>query len=156
VVTGWVAGSPESAGGPRASRVLVVPLPAGICDARRLNFGEHTYGETYAQALDATEYSYQTYANAKSVAKRVEVYRRRENLSFGHHAEVAALEPAEQDRWLDRAESEAWTRAELRAQVQRAKRRGEYHVGDESGTLADLERLVSDGRTGQKKSDCLK
>ncbi len=43
----------------------------------------------------------------------IEFSRRRENLSFGHHANVAALEPPEQDYWLDNAE--ATVRAEVRS-----------------------------------------
>jgi putative SOS response-associated peptidase YedK len=39
--------------------------------------------------------------------------RRREVLSWSHHREVAALPPAEQDEWLDRAEAEKWDRNDL-------------------------------------------
>lgn len=112
-----------------------------------LNYGERTYGETYAQALDATDYEYQTLRNAKWVAGRVGLSSRKDNLSFAHHLQVASLSPDAQARWLDQAESEGLTVAELRAAVQREKRRIEYGVGDESGTLADLERLITDGRT---------
>jgi len=50
--------------------------------------------------------SFQTIANAALVTKRFEGSRRREVLSFKHHAEVAAL-PAEQaDALLDAAEAE--------------------------------------------------
>ena len=48
--------------------------------------------------------------DCKWVAHKFEISRRRENLSFSHHAEVTALEPAEQDDWLDRAEAEKWAR----------------------------------------------
>ena len=39
------------------------------------------------------------------VASKIEPGRRREQLSWSHHAELAALEPADQDRWLDQAVS---------------------------------------------------
>lgn len=87
------------------------------CIGDWLNFGERKYGEKYSQVLDATDYEYQTLANTKYVANRFEFSRRRENLSFAHHSEVAALAPAEQDAWLDKAESESWARAELRKQI---------------------------------------
>ena len=45
--------------------------------------------EIAAQAIEATGRSYQTIANAKRVAERVDVSRRREDLSWSHHAEVA-------------------------------------------------------------------
>ena len=48
-----------------------------------LRYGERAYGEKYAQALDATDYAYQTIADAKWVAGRFEISRRRENLTCG-------------------------------------------------------------------------
>ena len=86
-----------------------------------LNFGERRYGEKYAQAIDVTGYDYATLNGLRWVAERVEVVRRRTNLSWSHHKEVAALEPADQKRWLDRAERESLTRADLRAAVREAK-----------------------------------
>lgn len=80
-----------------------------------LNFGERAYGEKYAQAIEPTGLDYQTLANYRWVCDRVEFSLRRENLSFEHHKTVAALEPAEQRLWLDKAESEGWTVRELRA-----------------------------------------
>lgn len=71
-----------------------------------LNYGEHRYGETYSQAMDETSYSYQTLANAKWVSSRVPLSRRRENLSFEHHKEVADLEAEDQDLLLTKAEKE--------------------------------------------------
>jgi len=69
-----------------------------------LRFGNAAYGERYAPAARATGYDRQSLMNMVYVASSVEPSRRRENLSFSHHAEVAALEPADQDRWLERAE----------------------------------------------------
>jgi hypothetical protein len=66
-------------------------------------YGEHTYGDKYAQALDATDYAYGSLANLAYVARRIDFSRRRENLSWSHHYEVAPLEPEAQDYWLDRA-----------------------------------------------------
>jgi hypothetical protein len=45
------------------------------------------------------------------------MYRRHETLSFGHHAEVAALPEPEQDFWLRKAETLGWSRNELRREV---------------------------------------
>lgn len=86
-----------------------------------LNYGESKYGETYTQALEATDYENKTLRNGKWVASRVELSRRRDNLSFSHHEEVASLEPSEQDYWLDRAESESWTRNDLRHNLKLAR-----------------------------------
>jgi N6-adenosine-specific RNA methylase IME4 len=47
----------------------------------------------------------------------VELSRRRDNLSWSHHQEVAKLDAADQDAWLDRTALEAWTQKELRRQL---------------------------------------
>jgi hypothetical protein len=86
-----------------------------------LNYGEKAYGEKYTQAVDATGLDYQTLANMAYVANAVPLYRRRENLSFSHHAEVAALEPEKQEVWLDTAESKDWTRSDLRRTLREDK-----------------------------------
>jgi len=86
-----------------------------------LNYGEQKYGETYAQAIDGTQYDYQTLSNDKWIASRVEVSRRRENLSFSHHSEVAELDPEEQDELLDLADNQKLNRSEFRKVVRSYK-----------------------------------
>jgi hypothetical protein len=87
-----------------------------------VRYGEARYGDLYAQAIDLTGYEYQTIANVAYVASRIDFSRRRENLSWSHHAEVAALPPSEQTDWLDRAEEEGMTRSRLRSALSAAKR----------------------------------
>jgi DNA methylase len=70
-----------------------------------LNYGETKWGEKYEEAIKETGLNYQTLANDKWVAANVQFSRRRENLSFGHHAEVAPYTPQEQDILLERAET---------------------------------------------------
>lgn len=82
-----------------------------------LNYGERKYGETYSQAIDETEYDYQTLANCAWICTAIEFSRRRETLSFSSHADVAAMKPEDQDRWLDRAEQKGWGHKELRAAI---------------------------------------
>ena len=60
-------------------------------------FGEKRYGARKA-IVESPEWdgpSFQTCANAAAVCKAFETSRRREVLSFSHHAEVAALPPDE-------------------------------------------------------------
>lgn len=90
-------------------------------------YGERAYGEMATQASkdeveDMTGCSYKTTLNSAWVASKFEPSRRRESLSFSHHAEVAALEPEEADEWLDQAETQGWSRGELRGRVRRAER----------------------------------
>ena len=47
--------------------------------------------------------------NASWVAGQIETSRRREVLSWGHHAEVAALPPAQQEKLLNEAEENGWS-----------------------------------------------
>lgn len=59
-----------------------------------VRFGEKRWGERYQEAVAATGAAYGTVANAKSVAAKFDDFsRRRENLSWAHHVEVAALAP---------------------------------------------------------------
>ena len=87
-----------------------------------LNYGERKYGEKYAQAVEATGYAYDTLRVMAYVAGKVETDRRRSVLSFSHHAEVAGLEPPEQDALLTAAESGEWSKNELRRAVKVYKR----------------------------------
>jgi hypothetical protein len=83
--------------------------------------GQWRYGKRYEEALALTGLDYQTLANYKYVAGRFDVSRRRENLSFAHHLEVASLPLDEQDACLDRAEKEGWSRNALREHVRTAR-----------------------------------
>jgi hypothetical protein len=88
-----------------------------------LLFGERTYGTRYRTAVEATNLDYQTLRNYAWVAGSFAPHRRRVELSFQHHAELAALSEAEQDLWLNRAAGEGWSRNELRRRL-RAHRCG--------------------------------
>jgi hypothetical protein len=80
-----------------------------------LVFGEGVYGEKFAQAVHATGLAEQTLLNRSSVCRNVARSMRRASLPFSVHAEVASLPAKEQKKWLDKAETHNWTRAELRA-----------------------------------------
>ncbi|MEU4244957.1 LmbU family transcriptional regulator [Actinoplanes sp. NPDC026619] len=82
-----------------------------------LVYGEAAYPDRYLVAVRETELHHQTLRNYAWVARRFALPRRRESLTFQHHAEVCALPPAEQDLWLDRAEGHGWSRNELRRQI---------------------------------------
>jgi len=82
-----------------------------------LNYGEAQFGEMYTQAMDATGLAYQTLADAKYVARRVEFSVRTENLSFSHHKIVAAMDQKDQTRWLKKASANSWSSADLRKAI---------------------------------------
>jgi hypothetical protein len=87
-----------------------------------LIYGKSNYPDRYKRAIAETSLDYQTLRNYAWVAGKIAVARRREGLSFQHHAEVAGLPEAEQEQWLNQAEREVWTRNELRRQIRAQQR----------------------------------
>jgi hypothetical protein len=85
-------------------------------------FGEQQYGQRYRHAIQATGLDYQTLRNYAVVARRFKPSRRRDNLSFQHHAEVCALSDHEQDEWMDLAAQNHWSKSELRSRIRSARR----------------------------------
>lgn len=65
-----------------------------------LLYGETRWGEKAYQYADAAGYSPKTLSNAAYVAQAIPPTRRREALSFGHHAAVAGLLESQQERLL--------------------------------------------------------
>lgn len=82
-----------------------------------LVYGQQEYADRYRRAIELAGLDYQTLRNYAWVARRFEMWRRHEKLSFQHHAEVAALDIDRQDDWLDRAETAGWSRNQLRRKV---------------------------------------
>ena len=97
-----------------------------------LVYGQRAYRQRYMAALESTPLDYQTLRNYAWVARHVEMSRRRDKLSFQHHAEVAALPPDEQHRWLERAEERGWSRNELRRRLAAERRPGAPMIEPES------------------------
>jgi hypothetical protein len=87
-----------------------------------LAYGEDHYGERAFQALERAD---QTLANWAWVCRKVEPSRRREDVSFSVHAELAPLPPDEQEQALERADAEGWTvkraREEARGKTKNAQ-----------------------------------
>ena len=80
-----------------------------------LAYGERTYGETYAQAAAIAKREVKTMQNYAYVASNVTVSRRREDLSWTHHAAVASRTPDEQSRLLALAADEGLSSKDLAA-----------------------------------------
>jgi hypothetical protein len=82
-----------------------------------LVYGQASYTGRYRDAIEQTGLDYQTLRNYAWVARRFPLSRRRDSVSFGHHAEVAALPESEQDFWLRKAAELGWSRNHLRREV---------------------------------------
>jgi hypothetical protein len=86
-----------------------------------LVFGQDRYTDRYRRAVEAVGLDYQTLRNYAWIARKFAPSRRRPGLPFQHHAEVAALPPADQDRWLDLAERDGWSRTALRRALRESR-----------------------------------
>jgi hypothetical protein len=86
-----------------------------------LNFGEVRYGETYAQALGTTGFDYQTLRDDKYISGRFPLSRRRDDLSFAHHREVASLPEVQADAWLEAAHQRGLSAKQLREAIKIAR-----------------------------------
>ncbi|MFE9025053.1 LmbU family transcriptional regulator [Streptomyces iakyrus] len=89
-----------------------------------LVYGQEEFSDRYLRAIEACGLDYQTLRNYAWVARKFELSRRRETLSFQHHAEVSSLPPCEQDKWLDLADEFNWSRNELRRNIRSHRQSG--------------------------------
>lgn len=71
-----------------------------------VNYGNTRFGQKYSRAARITGYDVQSLMNMAYVASRFDDSRRRESLSWSHHAELAPLSVEYQDMWLESAERE--------------------------------------------------
>lgn len=100
--------------------------------------GTVVYGGKYEAALEVMPLEQGTLHNYALVARRfAESSRRREDLSWGHHQVVAALDAPLADEWLATAASSGWSVHELREQL-----RASRSLPAEDQTRVTLERLT--------------
>lgn len=113
-----------------------------------LIYGGKRYGETYAEAEAKTRFARRTLRIAKHVADQFEMFRRRNNLSWSHHLEVASLPEAEQDEWLDVAEKEGLSQKDLRVKLRQHRVTGKA-LDAAQGYIADeaIQIIHADCRT---------
>lgn len=97
-----------------------------------LQYGLTRWGERYVEAARITGYDPKSLRNIAYVAARYDLSRRRDNLSWSHHAELAMLAPHEQDTWLDRALQERLSVSDLRTELRARGRRSTPLAGDDS------------------------
>jgi hypothetical protein len=104
-----------------------------------LLYGTARWGERYVEASKITGYDPKSLRNMRYVASRFDLSLRRDNLTWSHHALLAALEPDEQMLWLDRASADRMSVDDLRSEL-RSVRRGGYSasssVSNESPSAA--------------------
>jgi hypothetical protein len=126
-----------------------------------LCMGSRLFPERYTQAVDETGLALQTLRNYAWVASRIEPERRRVELSWSHHAELAALEVTAQEQLLARAREHGLTVPQLRkaarvlvtdqrrqeaAQTGANRLAGTEPVPRESGATGELSLVAGDFR----------
>lgn len=95
-------------------------------------FGETQYGDRAAAAAEGIfELEFQTLMKLGTVSRAFETFRRRKELSWTHHAEVASLEPEIADALLDKAMRCGLSSRDMRREARAY--RVTPHVGNESG-----------------------
>jgi hypothetical protein len=115
-------------------------------------YGNSRFGERYSRAARITGYDVQTLMNMVYVASRYPVSRRRENLSWSHHEALAALDPDEQERWLDEAGEQKWSVTDLRMMLRMARKeaRAGIESGDDRGAAGESQPRVRCPRCGEE------
>lgn len=122
--------------------------------------GERRYGDEFAQHADSLGLEPHTLTNWRWVADAVAPSRRRDDLTWSHHAEVARLAPADQARALASAAKQGWNVRQLRDYVaitwpareqlefeQDGHRLGDREEIDVNRRLEEIERRWADADT---------
>jgi hypothetical protein len=100
-----------------------------------LVYGSFEYGSKYAEAVAVLGLEEQTLRYYSHVAGRFAEDRRRSGLSFSHHKAVVALGLADQERILDVAEAEGWSKEATERAARDAAR--VVRSGDQVAELED-------------------
>jgi hypothetical protein len=119
-------------------QLAVTTSSSAWCLGDWLIYGETSFTGRYRRAIEQTSLEYKTLRNYAWVARKFPQPRRRGTLSFGHHAEVAALPEPEQDFWLRKAEALNWSRNEMRHMVQASlkERNGRERGAGQAGPVS--------------------
>ncbi|HUC08198.1 MAG TPA: hypothetical protein VMR96_08910 [Solirubrobacterales bacterium] len=100
--------------------------------------GASQWGDRYSEAARATGYDRATLRNMAWIADRVDKSVRNEKLSWDHHVLVSSLTPEEQKHWLERAEQEKLTVADLKLEL-RARGQGDRGRPDAEAGAEDAQ-----------------
>lgn len=111
-----------------------------------LQYGAFRWGQKYAEAARITGYDAGSLRNMAWIASQFPPPRRRASLTWCHHAAVAGLDPAEQERWLDLVATERLTVADLRATLRTERARPERPHREHVAVAASAEHAA---RTAQ-------
>lgn len=109
-----------------------------------LVYGEFRWRQKYSQAIQVTGRAEQTLMNYHFVAKAISPSRRREEVDFSTHAEVAGLDEPDQDRILAKAAKEKTTVRAVRREVDKIRRDKRPKPADDAMILSKTSRAFLD------------
>lgn len=87
-----------------------------------VRYGEKKWGETYTEAAKITGYDPRSLANMASISGSFDASRRRDKLTWSHHAAVAGLDVDDQELWLDQASDGKMSVSDLRIELRASQR----------------------------------
>lgn len=86
-----------------------------------IRYGTSRWGEKYAEAARVTGYDVASLRNMAWVASQFDLSLRSDKLTWSHHVLLAPLDSEEQGYWLDRAQRERLSVADLRLELRAAR-----------------------------------
>jgi hypothetical protein len=101
-----------------------------------IRYGTVKWGEKYVEAARVTGYDVATLRNMAWVASKFDLSLRSDTLAWSHHVLLAPLESGEQRYWLQRANEERLSVADLRIEL-RSSQRSEVSAQEEVRPTAD-------------------
>lgn len=110
-----------------------------------IRYGEHNYGEKYAQAIEVTGHAIQTLRNAVWVADRIPPSQRREGIPFSIHKAVAGLEPKERRKVLDKVEVDHLSEYQVRGEVKAIREAADEAKAKAKAKPGDVEVVAHQG-----------
>ncbi len=114
-----------------------------------LRYGMARWGEKYADASRITGYDVPSLRNMAWIASEFPLSRRRDDLTWSHHAAVAGLDQEEQDEWLTHAADRRLSVADLRLEVRSYQRR-KADLGGEAAKDSEVEECAICPACGQR------
>ena len=102
-----------------------------------IRYGATRWGERYVEAARVTGYDVASLRNMAWVASRFDLSLRSDKLTWSHHVLLAPLELEEQAVWLDRAQRERLSVADLRLELRRARGKAEPGAPEETTASGD-------------------
>ena len=106
-----------------------------------LNYGEHKWGDKYAQAVQELPYSHGSLRDMAWVSKRFDLSERSDKLTWSHYRTVAALEDEVAQDVLQRAADDSLSVSQVRELVQ-SRGVSSHSLFDRVAALEEIVRFV--------------